>query len=231
MRALLWVCLVLSLWSAQVHSSQSVAMNVGDGRSVIVPAPPGLYALGASVPGYRKYIEDREAPNRQLLEVFLTKNDLGDVVAGNSPSRERMLTVEIMHSGTSVRASAQQFESATASVRAMDQTSVDKAYEAALKSLRDLYRARGISSTARPTRPVFLGQIVNEPEAVAVAERLTVEKASGTGDVVVIQAYIFVHERIIALTVNATAHGQEDIDWAKNTTTKLVADIQRLNAH
>lgn len=76
MKALFWLCLALTLWSTRAYSSQPISLDAGDGVSVVVPASPELYALGMSVPGYRKYIEDREAPNRRLLDVFLTMEDL-----------------------------------------------------------------------------------------------------------------------------------------------------------
>src|SRR5579859_4523158 len=176
MKVLLWLCLALTLWSTRAYSSQPISLDAGDGVSVVVPASPELHAVGTSVPGYRRYIEDREAPNRRLLEVFLTKEDLKSVASGNSPSRERMLTMELMHSGATVRANSQQFDTAVASVRAMNQASVDKSFEASLKSLEDLYRSRGLTPDVRPTRPEFLGQIFNGPGAVAVEERMTAEK-------------------------------------------------------
>jgi len=230
MKVLLWACLALTLCSTQAHSSEPITLSVGDGRNVAVPALPGFYALGTSVPGYRKYIEDREAPNRQLLEVFLTKNDFESVAAGNSPSRERTLTMELMQSGAQVRVSQEQFDAAAASVRAMNQASVDTAFEASLKALTDQMRSRGIEPDVRPSKPKFLGKIRNEADAVAVAERLTTTKNTGTEDIVVVQAYILIRERILALTVNATVHGQADIDWAKRTTNQLITDIQRMNA-
>lgn len=141
-----------------------------------------------------------------------------------------MLTMELMHSGANVHANSEQFDTAVASVRAMNQASVDESFEASLKSLEDLYRSRGVKPDVRPAKLEFLGQIFNGPRAVAIAERLTAEKENGANDIVVVQAYILVRERILALTVNATIHGQPDIEWAKRTTNELITDIQRLNA-
>jgi len=60
------------------------------GTQVSFPVPAGFVALGDHSPGFRAFSE-RGTVGGKLIEIYLTKKDLEDVIAGHSKSRDRIL--------------------------------------------------------------------------------------------------------------------------------------------
>lgn len=63
------------------------------GVQVSVPAPDGFVALADQSTGFRAF-EERRIFGGKLIEIYLTKKELDDVIARHSKSRERMLYVQ-----------------------------------------------------------------------------------------------------------------------------------------
>jgi hypothetical protein len=223
-KAVLFVSLILC--SSQIGAKDTLALDVGGGDTIVVPTIAGLLPLGNNAPSYRQFLEYEEIPGRRLLETFMSKGELATAAAGGNEFREKVLTVDMLvtPSGAST-AALQQFQAAMTGITAMNQDKLDAQFEAQKVQLA----SKLSQSRASAYAPKFLGLIVDQPRAVAVAEQMTIGDATSVHYAVIAQGFIFVHKRIIAFLIYKEFHDQGDAEWVKQTGIDWANQVLKLN--
>ncbi|GLQ46524.1 hypothetical protein GCM10007862_15750 [Dyella lipolytica] len=218
--------LLMALYSCQISARDTIALNVGGGDTIVVPVIADLLPLGNNAAAYRQYLEYEEIPGRRLLETFMSKGDLDAAAAGIKRFRGRTLTVDMLvtPSGTSV-ATLQQFQAAMAGFKAINQDMLNAQFDAQKVQLASKLKQSKASAYA----PKFLGLIVSQPRAVAIAEQMTIDDGTSAHYVAIAQGFIFVRERIIAFTIYKEIQDQSDTEWVKRTGTDWAAQVLKLN--
>jgi len=63
------------------------------GKKIMVPVPTGFYPVSASAPHFLDFIRRGYSDDTLVLEYFLTKKDLNEVVSGHSKGRKKSMVV------------------------------------------------------------------------------------------------------------------------------------------
>lgn len=225
----IWLIFIVAIASCSSASSSAdrVTISLGSGRSIVVPVPYGFRALGGASSSFRNYSENLETPNNILLEVFLTDSDYADVVAGHSDHRERELKIEDARGAYGVDLDESAYNRAVAGLRNMKEISLKSAKEAnAFLESRSL-NVPGEMPKVSGTR--FLGNILNEPDAVGFDMCGTANKKSGVLHYCVAQIVLHVRDRAVTISVSANVHGKTDFDWMNSTAITWAKQIITMN--
>jgi hypothetical protein len=203
-----------------------------DGTKVLVPVPEGFVPLGDRAPRFRSF-EQSKTVAYKLVEKYLTKKDLDDVVSGHSKYRERSLTVltPSYHFYPGFDDSA--FKGAKAAIRAHGtpmgtkdlSTSRQPASAEELASINSMLRRL---PPPAPNRS-WLGVYFETPSAIGVTETLT----STIGGLIVQDAFVDVsirlHNRYVVLRCEGRMHQGGDVKREQDTCEHWAQDTLKAN--
>jgi hypothetical protein len=218
----------LTFWPVSSVAQGSVSVNVGGGEHIQAPVPDGYGALGSSDPGFRDYMERTQAPRHRFLEAFLTPSDFAAARSGHSPSRERMVSLDLVEGRGGDLWTEEDFKKAVGSIRSTNQATTEGVTEASRKFFSSI--AKLGTGVIAAKSPQFLGLIIDQPRAVGVMEGMAIEKTNAVDKVVLVQVYLYVKGRTLTLNVDATFHSQKDVDWARQTAIECATKLLSLNS-
>jgi len=86
--------LSLIILPALAGCTERSTLDVG-GREIVVPVPSGLNRLGNNAPKFRQFIQKSLSSDFILIEYYLTKDDLRDVINGHSNHRSKSFSLSV----------------------------------------------------------------------------------------------------------------------------------------
>lgn len=222
-------CVVFLVCSTSGLCHENTTVRLGGGSSIRVPVPPGYRALGNLSPGLRKYIEAGEPPSAVLLEMFLTEDDLAQVLNGHSSARNRELKLEAFRSLYGRDIDRGRFERGVAFLRA-SYVAVDPSLEARANEAAAAHPQRYGNDPPIASHTTALGTFMNMPDAVGATTCMTVTNHSGADRRCVAQVILFCRKRVILMAVATTVRDKSDVGWAINTAKAWALDTLTANA-
>ncbi|SHJ82424.1 hypothetical protein SAMN02745216_02351 [Desulfatibacillum alkenivorans DSM 16219] len=226
-----------------VHSVQEAPESqpltpVKIGKTTInIPAPQGLYEVVQDYPQVKRQFSVMVSKRNRLLAGFASGDDLRDAQAGMTCYLDRYMSVQTPKRGQGKLLSSSEFSKIRkASKELFSQLAADESgiMEKSMKELEDnISREYGASTFVKPGQPLYLGTIIDEPNAygIMMLTKIQAEVEGETMEYEVVDGIVMAHVKgkMVSGYIYATYESSTDVDWVKEKSLEWTDLILKAN--
>ncbi len=229
------ISLVLSFVISEF--AYAVSVNIGV-QKINIPSPTGFSEISSISPETVGMLQDMCPPSNRLLAVFLSQEDVGKIMRGDSAQFEQYMTVQSVKKIEGQSFAKYQF----AELRKMLRTQYETLYEDQRDSIDTLMNSAGKSLSKRLDEKIDLkiGGVVplgvdSESASSITMSQLAKYNVSTTGQAIeyIVAGTItalLVNGRVVYLNVYSIYEARSDLEWTRETSKKWIQKILSANS-
>lgn len=230
-------CLLLLLTANPVTAdTKNIKVDIG-GVKIDVQAPNGFHEISSLSPETRKLAETMTPPNNRLLAVFVSEEDLGRIMKGETPEFGRYMFLQVFWKLENTNISNRQFQQLATQLKEQQNTLLNKVkdkvgvlVEGAAEKISKEYE---LSLKMKIGEQVPLGIFFEQSNAVgfAILAKYKVEAEGEKLDYVVAggTSYLLARGKLLYAYVYSTYETQDDVNWVRSKSKEWVDSLLTSN--
>ncbi|MCY4390060.1 MAG: hypothetical protein OXC18_23425 [Desulfurellaceae bacterium] len=230
-----WLLFLLTTNPA-IADTKNVEVDIG-GVKIDVKAPNGFYEISSLSSETRKIAETMTPPTNRLLAVFVSEEDLGRIVKGESPIFERYIFLQVFRRLEATTISNTDFQKLITHFKGQqnilfdeNKDMVDSLLEGATKKMSKEY---DFSLKMKLGENISLGIFLEQPNAFGavnlVKYRVNAEGKELDSIVAGGISYVLTRGKLLYAYVYSVYETQDDVDWVRAKSKEWVNSLLASN--